>query len=214
METKINYDRMGTELLTRSERNGKRPSLLLHSCCAPCSTSVLERLNENFDVTLLYYNPNIFPPQEFEKRLTEQRRLLDDLPFRIEFLESEYRPEEFFDAAHGLENAPEGGARCRICFRLRLERCARLAAENKFDFFTTTLTVSPLKDAQLLNRLGLETGEKYGVPFFPSDFKKRNGYLRSLELSKQYGLYRQNYCGCVYSRRSDTILGGSDNVSE
>lgn len=214
MEAKINYDRMGTEILAGPEWSGRRPSLLLHSCCAPCSTAALERLCESFDVTVLYYNPNIFPRQEFEKRLSEQRRLLSELPASIGFLGSEYRPEEFFDAVHGLESAPEGGERCRICFRLRLERCARLAAENGFDFFTTTLTLSPLKDAQLLNRLGIELGEKHGVPFFPSDFKKRDGYLRSLALSRQYGLYRQDYCGCVYSRRRDADQTGSDGAPE
>lgn len=214
MEAKLNYDRMGTEILARSAQSSKHPTLLLHSCCAPCSSAALERLCESCAITVLYYNPNIFPPQEFEKRLTEQQRFLSALPYRIGFLESEYRPETFFDAVRGLEHAPEGGERCKICFRLRLEHCARLASENGFDFFTTTLTLSPLKDAQLLNRLGIEAGKKYGVPFFPSDFKKRNGYLRSIELSKQYGLYRQNYCGCVYSRRSDTTSTTSDNVSE
>ncbi len=206
MSAKINYDRLGRELLASPDWKGRRPTLLLHSCCAPCSSSVLERLTADFDVTVLYYNPNIYPAEEFEKRLAEQKKLLTQMPAGVSFLESEYAPEEFFAAVRGLEQEPEGGARCAVCFRQRLERCAELAAKHGFDFFTTTLTVSPLKDAELLNRIGQDAAEKYGTRFFPSDFKKRDGYLRSLRLSEEYGLYRQNYCGCIFSHRADRPL--------
>lgn len=184
------------------------PRLLLHSCCAPCSSYVLEYLSQYFAITVLYYNPNIFPEEEYQKRVTEQRRLIAELPAKhpIKFLEGRYLPEEFFAVAKGLEDVPEGGERCRKCFRLRLQETAKLASAGGFDYFTTTLSISPLKDAAALNEIGRELAQTYEVSHLPSDFKKRGGYQRSIELSREYELYRQNFCGCVYSMRESTEL--------
>lgn len=178
------------------------PRLLLQSCCGPCSSYVLEYLTQYFSVTVLFYNPNIQPEQEYLKRLENQIKLINSLPVKnpVSLLSCDYDSETFTHAVRGLEAEPEGGARCAVCFRLRLEETAKLAREGEFDFFCTTLSVSPHKDAQLINRLGYEIAEKYGVLWLPCDFKKRGGYLRSIELSRQYGLYRQNYCGCLYSK--------------
>ena len=177
------------------------PRLLLHSCCAPCSSYVLEYLSQYFAITVLYYNPNIFPEEEYRKRVAEQQRLIAELPAKnpIAFIEGRYQPEEFFAVAKGLEDVPEGGERCRKCFRLRLEETAKLASAGGYDYFTTTLSISPLKNADALNEIGQEVAEIYKVPHLPSDFKKRGGYQRSIELSREYELYRQNFCGCVYS---------------
>ena len=179
------------------------PSLLLHSCCAPCSSYCLEYLSQYFKITVLYYNPNLFPAGEYERRVFEQKRLVVALPtkYPVTLVEMKGEPEEFYSAVKGLEHIREGGERCFACFRLRLERAARYAKENGFDFFTTTLTISPLKNAQKLNEIGEAAGVKFGVRHLPSDFKKKNGYKRSVELSKVYGLYRQDYCGCVFSKR-------------
>lgn len=179
---------------------GRRPSLLLHSCCGPCSTAVLEVLCPHFAVTLLYYDPNIQPEAEYALRLENQLRVLRELHPEVALLPCEYDGAAFTAAARGLEGEPEGGARCTVCFRLRLGYTARAAAEGGFEFFCTTLSVSPHKDAERLNAIGAELGEKYGVRYLPSDFKKRDGYRRSIELSKSLGLYRQNYCGCLYSK--------------
>lgn len=202
---KVNYQIELERLLKRLAVEGARPRLMLHSCCAPCSSYVLEYLDPAFDIDLFYYNPNIAPPEEFEKRVAEQTRLVSELPHegRVEVIRGEYRPETFYEAVRGHEDDPEGGERCAICFRLRLEETARMASRMGADYFTTTLSISPLKDAQRLNAIGLELAESYGVPWLPSDFKKKNGYRRSCELSAQYGLYRQDYCGCVFSRRRD-----------
>ena len=183
-----------------------RPSLLLHSCCAPCSSYVLTYLSGYFDITILYYNPNIFPEEEFDKRAKEQERLIgllndenDENCGKITFIRGVYDPNEFFDMAKGLEDVPEGGSRCYKCYELRMREAARAAAEEGFDFFTTTLSISPLKNADWINEIGENLAAEYGVKHLPSDFKKREGYKRSIELSKKYGLYRQNYCGCIYS---------------
>ena len=176
------------------------PRLLLHSCCGPCSSYVLEYLTRYFDVTVLFYGPNIQPEAEYEKRLYYQREVLKHLPAGI--LECAYDGEAFTRAARGLEAEPEGGERCTRCFYLRLEETARQAAAHGFAWYCTTLTVSPHKDAERINRIGAEMGEKYGVRWLPSDFKKRDGYLRSIRLAEAYGLYRQDWCGCSYSRRS------------
>lgn len=174
------------------------PRLLLQACCGPCSSYVLEYLAKYFDVTLFYYNPNIRPEAEYEKRLETVKQLLArmETPRPVRLLEPGWRGGEFMEAVRGLENEPEGGARCPVCFRLRLGQTAKLAKEGGYDFFGTTLTVSPHKDAAILNEIGEELAGQYGVKWLPSDFKKRNGYLRSIQLSKQYGLYRQDYCGC------------------
>lgn len=192
---KENYQKKLDTLLASLEN---APSLLLQSCCGPCSSYVLEYLTQYFDVTVLFYNPNIRPESEYEKRLETQKALLAAMPLSrpVKLVEPGWRGAEFEQAARGLENEPEGGARCTRCFVLRLEETAKQAAAGGYDFFGTTLTVSPHKDAERLNTIGAALGEKYGVRWLPSDFKKRNGYLRSIQLSKQYGLYRQEYCGC------------------
>lgn len=185
-----------------------RPSLLLHSCCAPCSSYVLTYLCRYFDITVLYYNPNIYPGEEFDKRAWEQERLIGLLNNgqengygRISFLRGSYDPAVFFDMAKGLEDVPEGGERCYKCYELRMREAAVIAAEHGFDYFTTTLSISPLKNAEWINEIGEKIGEELGVKHLPSDFKKREGYKTSIELSRKYGLYRQDYCGCVYSKK-------------
>ncbi|MEL4105308.1 epoxyqueuosine reductase QueH [Oscillospiraceae bacterium WX1] len=181
--------------------SGKMKRLLLHSCCGPCSSAVLERLAAVFDVTILYYNPNIYPKSEFEKRAAAQADLLARMNFvrPVRLVVPAYTPEVFDAAACGLEDEPEGGARCRRCFEIRLSETARYAKEHGFDYFTTTLSVSPHKNAALLNQIGEALGEKKGAMYLAADFKKKNGYRRSVELSKQYAIYRQVYCGCRYS---------------
>ena len=193
---KRNYQKELDSVLARLGE--RRPTLLLQGCCGPCSSYVLEYLTQYFDVTLLFYNPNIRPEAEYDKRLAALKELLAGMPTAspVRLIEPGWRGEEFLSAVKGLESEPEGGARCAVCFRLRLEETARLAAEDGYDFFGTTLTVSPHKDAPLLNAVGETLARKYGVRWLPSDFKKRNGYLRSIQLSKQYGIYRQEYCGC------------------
>ena len=184
---------------------GTRKSLLLHSCCAPCSSAVLEKLQEIFEITVFFYNPNISEAVEYKKRVEGQKRLIHafnqknpDCP--IEIMEGNYEPDRFYEIAKGMEACPEGGERCFRCFALRLEETARLAKEEQFDFFTTTLTISPLKNAAKLNEIGELMAEKYNGAFLPSDFKKKEGYKRSIELSKEYDLYRQNFCGCAFSK--------------
>lgn len=191
------------------ELGERRPRLLLQGCCGPCSSYVLEYLTRYFDVTLLYYNPNIRPEAEYDKRLAALRELLEKMPTAspVKLIEPGWRGEEFMTAVRGLEGEPEGGARCTVCFRVRLTETARLAAEGGFDSFGTTLTVSPHKNAQLLNALGFQLERTYGVRWLPSDFKKRNGYLRSIQLSKEYGIYRQEYCGCGLPEGIDNSPG-------
>ena len=179
---------------------GKGGKLLLHSCCAPCSSYCLKETAKAFRVTVFYYNPNLDCEAEYVKRKSEQLRFLRETGY-ADFLDCDYSPEEFAEAVEGYEQEPEGGARCSRCFRLRLEKTARAAKAGGFDYFGTTLTVSPLKNAALINEIGYELQDLYGVKYLPSDFKKRGGYYESVALSKQYGLYRQNYCGCVYSQR-------------
>lgn len=178
-----------------------KPRLLLQSCCGPCSTYVLSYLTQYFDITLLYYNPNIQPREEYDLRLANQRKVLAAMP-EVHIMECGYDGEAYNEAVRGLEAEPEGGARCTVCFALRLEETARRAAEGKFDYFCTTLTVSPHKDAQRINAIGRALGERYGVQWLPSDFKKREGYKESIRLSQELGLYRQDYCGCLYSKNT------------
>ena len=198
---KINYQIELDGILDKIEKSGETPRLLLHSCCAPCSSYVLEYLSKYFRITVFYYNPNIYPREEFEKRAGEQRRLISvaEYPNPVELIVPEYDEQEFYSAAAGFESEREGGARCTQCFRLRLSRTAREAKMRGFDMFSTTLTVSPHKNAQVINSIGLDIEEKTGVRFLVSDFKKRDGYKRSIELSEKYGLYRQNWCGCRYA---------------
>lgn len=174
-----------------------RPQLALHSCCAPCSSYVLEYLSKYFEITLFYYNPNIYPKEEYEHRLQEQLRLCGQL--NIKTYPCDYDPEHYFDYVKGLEREPEGGARCTKCFELRLDYAAALAKKLNIELLATTLTISPHKNAPLINTIGEAIAQKHGIQWLPGDFKKKNGYLRSIQLSKEYGLYRQNYCGCKFS---------------
>lgn len=192
---KINYDvKMLEEVSTFTDKK----SLLLHSCCGPCSSACIERLNDYFDITVTYYNPNIEPIDEYIKRKEEQKRLLDIL--KIEFLDCDYDNEEFRKKTKHLANEKEGGIRCSVCFGIRLKYTAKKAKELNFDYFTTTLTVSPHKNSQIINEIGHRIGEEVGIKYLYSDFKKREGYKRSIELASEYSLYRQNYCGCLYSK--------------
>ena len=191
-----NYDKLMQEECAR----GAGKKLLLHSCCAPCSSYCLSEIAPHFQTTVFYYNPNIDCAEEYEKRKAEQIRLLKETNLAA-FLDCDFESEAFYQAAKGYESEKEGGARCERCFRLRLTRTAEVASEKGFDYFATTLTVSPLKNAKLINEIGLELQEKFGVKYLPSDFKKRGGYLKSIELSKEHNLYRQNYCGCIFSKR-------------
>ena len=199
---KVNHQIELERELARIVQTGRRPRLLLHCCCAPCSSYVLEYLNRWLDIDLFYYNPNIAPQEEFDHRAAELRRLAAEMPHEGDFnvIVGSYDAESFAALCKGHEGDPEGGARCERCFRMRLGKAVRLAAERGCDYCTTTLTISPLKDAQLLNAIGMQLAAGSGVAWLPSDFKKKNGYKRSCELSEQYGLYRQDYCGCVYSR--------------
>ncbi len=198
---KINYQKELEKIIDDIDVS-KPPRLLLHSCCAPCSSSVLEYLADYFDITVYYYNPNISPESEFEKRFAEQKRLIEELPVKneVKLIKGVYRYEDFLDIAEGYEDAPEGGERCFRCYRMRLEKTAKLAHDEDFDYFCTTLSLSPLKNSQKINEIGFEVAEKYNTRWLPSDFKKKEGYKRSIELSREYNLYRQNFCGCVYSR--------------
>ena len=207
----VNYQKELEKIIAGLEgQKGRR--LFLHSCCAPCSSYVLEYRCSSFFITVFYYNPNISSSEEYRKRAEEQQRLIKaynsemEAGIRkgnpIEIVEGDYEPQRFYEAARGYEDCPEGGERCFRCYELRLRETARRAKEGDYDFFCTTLTISPLKNARKLNEIGLALGEEYGVAWLPSDFKKRNGGRRSVELSAEYGLYRQNYCGCGYSLRN------------
>ncbi len=197
-----NYAKELERLIQKLQQEGKVPRLLLHACCAPCSSAVLEYLSQYFAITLLYYNPNIAPLEEYQKREAELRRLVSQMKFThpVELLPCQYDGQAFVQAARGLEGEPEGGKRCEVCFRLRLRYAAQEAARLRFDYYTTTLSISPMKNAPLLNQLGEEIGREFGVAHLPSDFKKKDGYKRSVQLSKEYDLYRQDYCGCAFSK--------------
>ena len=198
-----NYQKELDRIIEDNSKAGKVPTLLLHACCAPCSSYCLEYLAEYFSITVFFYNPNLYPADEYDKRADEVRRLISLLQVKnpVKLIVADFDDKEFYAKVRGTEKLPEGGERCRKCFELRLEKTAQIAKENSFDFFTTTLTISPLKNAQVINEVGEEMAEKYGVAHLPSDFKKKGGYKRSVELSAEFGLYRQNYCGCVYSVR-------------
>ena len=200
---KRNYQKELDRLLEGIDKEGRTPRLFLHSCCAPCSSYVLEYLSRYFEITVFFYNPNISPAEEYEKRVEEIRRMIGEMEFAhpVELVEGEYDPQVFFQMAKGMEHIPEGGERCFGCYRLRMEEAARLAKEGNYDYFTTTLSISPLKNAQKINEIGEELAEIYQVSHLPSDFKKKNGYKSSIELSGEYELYRQDYCGCVFSKR-------------
>lgn len=200
MQKQLNYAQQMDEII--SSLSGTRPRLLLHACCGPCSSAVLEQLCAYFDITILYYNPNTWPAEEYRRRGAELERFVAEAhPLGVAVVEDRYDPQEFYSAVRGLENEPERGARCTVCYRLRMRRAAEYAAQHGFEWFATTLSISPHKDAERINRIGRELEAEYGVKHLTSDFKKRNGYLRSLQLSEQYGLYRQDYCGCEFSAR-------------
>ena len=202
MKPKINYNLEMEKEIQRLQREGRRPVLVLHSCCAPCSSAVLERLHEAFQLVVFYYNPNISPEAEFRHRADEQKRLVQIMPLsadvRVE--EGEYDPQRFYELVRGHEEDREGGERCGICFEMRLRKTAEYACSIGAEYFTTTLSISPLKDAQRLNSLGAALAEEYGLRYLLSDFKKKDGYRRSCVLSEEYGLYRQDFCGCVFSK--------------
>lgn len=217
MASKENYAGQLQKFIEDFSARGEHPRILLHACCAPCSSYCLEYLREYFDITLFYYNPNITMESEYRKRVEEADRLIteynrqvreqdfdgmnsDENARMIELLEGTYNPSDYLNAIKGLEGCPEGGDRCTKCFELRLEETARVARDKGYEYFTTTLTISPMKDADRLNSIGRAMGEKYGVKFLPSDFKKKNGYKRSIELSHKFDLYRQDFCGCAFSK--------------
>lgn len=198
-----NYQKELDHLIEQIKQSSKIPHLFLHGCCAPCSSYVLEYLSQYFEISLFFYNPNISPEDEYQKRIEEIRRMIGQMEFAnpVSIVEGAYDPQKFYEMAKGLEKIPEGGERCFKCYRLRMEETAKAAQKAGADYFTTTLSISPLKNAMKINEIGEELEDLYGVVHLPSDFKKKNGYKRSIELSHEYGLYRQNYCGCVFSKR-------------
>lgn len=208
-----NYQKELEKIIYENEKDGTTPRLLLHACCAPCSSYCLEYLSQFFSITVLFYNPNIYPEEEFAKRAGEEKRLISALKAKneINFVQCDFDPSEFYTAVKGFEDCREGGERCRKCFELRLRKTAAYAKEKGFDYFTTTLTISPLKNAEVLNETGEKAGEEYGIKHLPSDFKKKGGYQRSIVLSKEFGLYRQDYCGCVFSLRRDMDMRRDKN---
>ena len=214
MANKRNYAKELNILIETFTHEEKRPTLLLHACCAPCSSAVLEKLTAHFKITVLFYNPNIYPEAEYQKREAELKRLISEMPCtkEVALVDLPYVPEEFFTAVRGLEQIPEGGERCFVCYEMRLREAAEMAKQLKLDYFTTTLSISPLKNAEKLNEIGERLAAEYGIPYLNSDFKKRGGYQRSIELSHEYGLYRQDYCGCVFSRRErDARVAAQEN---
>lgn len=198
---KINYQKKLDEIIEKNQKEGVVPTLLVHSCCAPCSSYVLEYLSRFFKITVLYFNPNITKEEEYKKRVKEQKRLISEMSFinPVSFVEGRYDKEEFFAIARGKEDMKEGGERCFSCYELRLSEAGSYAKAHGFDYFVTTLSISPYKNAEKLNEIGERLGEKAGILYLPSDFKKKGGYKRSIELSREYSLYRQDYCGCIYS---------------
>lgn len=208
---KINYQKKLDEILKTINPAEKKPSLLLHACCGPCSSYVIEYLSSFFDITIFYYNPNIYPPAEYERRLSELKNFLPRFPpavnKKVRLVEDSYEPKDFFEATNALnekelQTEPEKGIRCMRCYEFRMKKAYKYAVENNFDWFCTTLSISPFKDSVMINEIGEELEEKNSTRFLTSDFKKKGGFLRSLELSAEYGLYRQDYCGCIYSKKN------------
>lgn len=205
---KINFQRKLDEEIIKIRQQNIVPKLLLHSCCAPCSSYVIEYLSKYFDITVFYYNPNISEREEYNKRVIEQKRFISEFSSvnKVGFIEGDYEPEAYFEAVKGLEECAEGGRRCFECYRLRLEKTAAVAKSlGGYDYFTTTLSISPMKDSARLNEIGYEISQRYGIEYLLSDFKKKDGYKRSVQLSQEYNLYRQNYCGCIFSRKERDI---------
>lgn len=199
---KRNFQRELDSLLAGLQKEGRVPKLFLHSCCAPCSSYVLEYLSQYFEITVFYYNPNIYPEKEYHERAGEQKRFIEAFPSQhpISYVEGDYDTKRFYEMARGMEHIAEGGERCFACYELRMREAALLAKEGGYDYFTTTLSISPQKNAQKINEIGEALEAELGIKHLPSDFKKKNGYKRSTELSKEYELYRQNYCGCIFSK--------------
>lgn len=199
---KTNYQTELEKIIAEHQSRGETPTLFLHSCCAPCSSYVLEYLSKYFKITVFYYNPNIYPDEEYYKRVEEQKQFIKDFKSAnpIDFVEGNFDKDRFYAVTKGMENLPEGGERCFKCYELRLREAAKYAKSHGFDYFTTTLSISPLKNAQKLNEIGLSLANEYSIKYLVSDFKKKNGYKRSVEISRQYGMYRQNYCGCIFSK--------------
>lgn len=202
----MNYQKELEKIIDENQKNNTIPSLLLHACCAPCSSYCLEYLAKYFNITVFFYNPNIYPESEYGVRVKEIKRYINEKEFEnpVSLIEGNFDVQEFYSAVKGYENCGEGTERCFLCYRLRLLETAKTAKELNFDFFTTTLTISPLKNAEKINEIGEEIAKETGVKHLPSDFKKKNGYKRSIELSREFSLYRQNYCGCVFSLRNET----------
>ncbi len=210
----MNYNLECEKILDTIDLDHK-PTLLLHSCCAPCSSAVLERISKYFSITILFYNPNITDYEEYLKRKEELKRLIKDVNYQIEIMDCDYEKEKFIEMALGLEDKKEGDIRCYKCYKLRLEKTAIVAKENNFDYFTTTLSISPYKNSNWLNEIGEELATKYNINYLYADFKKKNGYKRSIELSNIYHLYRQDYCGCIYSKvERDKIKALQDQKAE
>lgn len=209
MNSNTNFQKIMDETLMVIERENEKgkevPKLLLHSCCAPCSSYVLEYLTKYFEITILFYNPNISEEKEYIKRANELKRLINEIPVKhsVTFMEGEYSPQEYFKAVKGLEDFGERSERCYACYKLRMEYTARIAQKNDFDYFTTTLSISPHKNADWINEIGQQLSDEYSISYLYADFKKKNGYKRSIELSKEYHLYRQDFCGCVYSKAEE-----------
>ena len=201
----MNFSKMLDKELELISENRKKVSLLLHSCCAPCSSYVISYLNKYFDITVLYYNPNIYPYEEYLKRKNEQIRLINEMDHvnNLSIIDCDYDNDKYERLIKGLENEKEGGSRCHICYKLRLEKTAMMASDGNYDYFSTTLTVSPYKNSKILNEIGESLAVKYNIKWLYSDFKKKDGYKKSVELSKKYNLYRQDYCGCIYSKRDN-----------
>ncbi|MBQ9072474.1 MAG: epoxyqueuosine reductase QueH [Bacilli bacterium] len=197
----MNYQKKLEEMLQSIKNSNKRPSLLLHACCGPCSSYVLEYLSNYFDITIYYYNPNIYPIEEYTRRKEELKTFVNKFNNKIKVIEELYNPDDYYKNIKGLERLGEKSKRCYKCYEFRLDKTAKYAKENNYDYFTTTLSISPYKNADWLNEIGKNMEEKYNIDYLFADFKKKNGYKRSLELSKEYKLYRQDYCGCVYSKQ-------------
>ena len=206
LNNKINYQKELDKIIKNIESNNSIPKLFLHSCCAPCSSYVMEYLSNYFEITLFYYNPNIYPKKEYSYRINEQKKFIEQInnnnntKNKIDFIEGKYNTEEFYKVTKGLENISEGGNRCFKCYEMRLKKTAKYAKENNFDYFTTTLSISPHKNSQILNEIGKKISNELNIKYLFSDFKKKNGYNRSIQLSEYYGLYRQKYCGCIFSK--------------
>lgn len=208
-----NYQIEMEKIIAKEQKNNNVPTLLLHSCCAPCSSYVLETLSSYFKITILYYNPNIYPEEEYLKRKKEEKRFIKEFPakYKVDFLDCDYDSNSFYEMAKGLEKLKEGEHRCYLCYELRLRKTAILAKENNFDYFTSTLSISPYKKSNWLNEIGFNLEKEIGIKYLPADFKKKNGYKRSIELASIYNLYRQDYCGCIYSKIEREMIKENHN---